>query len=437
MDYTINTSKNWQITVEVRVSAEELKAHYDRAVQNVQKTAVLQGFRKGKVPVNLVKQLFASQIEKETVEIGMEEAWRRVFEKNRFDIYNDPSIRNRKQLENGDLTFDIVFDLYPEVQVPDLDGMEVEKIVWEVTPEAVEKVIQNLRSRHAMFFSKEEPAKVGDHIVGDFQETDDSGVPLLGNRFEDQEIHLHEKDSELTPQLLGVKAGDQRQVMLKVRTQSDLVEQPYSEPETVKFYRVTVKEVKELRLPELDDHFVKELGGSAQTPEELRQMIEADLRRRAEQETQRGFEDALASEVVKRSDLELPPSMIEAYLDRMVESARRRSRDEEFDEEGFRNYLRPRAVFELKWHLLSEEIKNQQGFAASDEEIEAKLEPLRAHPESEDFIKRIRSDERELKRLKEQITDEKLFAFLASKAKVRETVRAYGDLLASSPEEAA
>ena len=76
MDYSINTTKNWQTTVDVRVTAEDIMARHDRAVANVQKSASLQGFRKGKVPVAMVKQLFAEQIAAEAVDIGLEDSWR-------------------------------------------------------------------------------------------------------------------------------------------------------------------------------------------------------------------------------------------------------------------------------------------------------------------------------------------------------------------------
>ncbi|MDZ7315072.1 MAG: trigger factor [candidate division KSB1 bacterium] len=427
MDYTINTSTNGQTTIEVKIPADEIDAFLDKALLNVQKKATLQGFRKGKVPTEMVKRLFASQIKNEAQDLGIEDAWRRIFSENQFDLYNEPLIVGRHVDDQGNVTFSIVFEQYPQVNVPDLRGMQIEKIVWQVTPEAVDQVLENLRQDHAMLYLKEDAAQPGDYVLADFQEIDASGVPLLGSSFNDQMIYLAPNDNELAPQLVGVKAGDQRRVMLK-RQKSEMIEQPNREQDTV-FYQAVVKEVKERRLPELDDEFVKDLGGRYKTLAELRESIEADLRRRAERETETGFENALITEVVKRSDLELPPSMIEKYTDRLVERALKRN--EQLDEEALRNYFRPQAVFDLKWMLISEEIKKQQGFTVDEQDIEAKLEPYRQSENGQRLIESLRKDEKEMERLKEDILSDKLIAWLASQAEIRETVRPFSELLRS------
>lgn len=428
MDYTINTSANGQTTIEVKIPANEIDAFLDKALLNVQKKATLQGFRKGKVPTEMVKRLFASQIKTEAQDLGIEDAWRRIFSENQFDLYNEPLIVGRRVDDQGNVTFSIVFEQYPQVNVPDLRGMQIEKIVWQVTPEAVDQVLENLRQDHAMLYLKEDAAQPGDYVLADFQEIDPSGVPLLGSSFNDQMIYLAPNDSELAPQLVGVKAGDQRRVMLK-RQKSEVIEQPNQEQEMV-FYQAVIKEVKERRLPDLDDEFVKDLGGRYQTLAELRESIEADLRRRAERETETGFENALITEVVKRSDLELPPSMIEKYTDRLVERALKRN--EQLDEEALRNYFRPQAIFDLKWMLISEEIKKQQGFTVDEQDIEAKLEPYRQIENGQRLIESLRKDEKEMERLKEDILSDKLIAWLASQAEIRETVRSFSELLRSS-----
>ncbi|MDZ7370850.1 MAG: trigger factor [candidate division KSB1 bacterium] len=428
MDYTINTSANGQTTIQVKIPANEIDAFLDKALLNVQKKATLQGFRKGKVPTEMVKRLFASQIKTEAQDLGIEDAWRRIFSENQFDLYNEPLIVGRHVDDQGNVTFSIVFEQYPQVNVPDLRGMQIEKIIWQVTPEAVDQVLENLRQDHAMLYLKEDAAQPGDYVLADFQEIDPSGVPLLGSSFNDQMIYLAQNDSELAPQLVGVKAGDQRRVMLK-RQKSEVIEQPNQEQEMV-FYQALIKEVKERRLPELDDEFVKDLGGRYQTLAELRESIEADLRRRAERETETGFENALITEVVKRSDLELPPSMIEKYTDRLVERALKRN--EQLDEEALRNYFRPQAVFDLKWMLISEEIKKQQGFTVDEQDIEAKLEAYRQIENGQRLIESLRKDEKEMERLKEDILSDKLIAWLASQAEIRETVRSFSELLRSS-----
>lgn len=435
MEYKVNTSKNWETTVEVIVSAEDIAARNDQAMLNVQKKASLEGFRKGKVPTAMVKKLFAVQIQTEAIEVGMEDAWRKVFEENDFDVLNDPAIHERKIAENGDLTFKILFEQRPHFEVTGYEGMDVDKVIWDVTPEDVDAVLEDLRQRQAMLYTTEEAARIGDFVVGEFQEVDSGGVPILGQRFDNQQIGLTDKDKELTPQLIGVKPGDQRQVVLKVRSQkSEFVDQPYETDEARKIYAVTVKEVKERRLPELDDDFVKDLGNRYETLQELREAVEKDLKHRAEHETEFGFEESLASELAKRIELELPPSMIEHYLDNVMEDLRQRNRDnpDSFDEERYRTIYRSRAIYDLKWHLISEQLKNQQQFVAADEEIEAKLNHYHEHEDGAKRIQQIRENKHEMSKLKDSIVFDKLYAFLTEHANVHETNRPYRELLAAT-----
>ena len=311
--------------------------------------------------------------------------------------------------------------------------MQVEKTVWQVTSEDVDLVLEDMRQRHAMLYTTEEPAKAGDYVIADFQETDRGGVPLVGVHFENQQIWLSPQ-SELTPQLSGVKTGDQRQVVIKVKApQTELVEKPFDDEQEVKIYAVSVREVKERRLPDLDDEFAKDIGEQYQTLQELRIAVENDLKHRAEHESQQAFEEALAAEAVKHVDIELPPSMIDRYLDRVIEDMNRR-KDQPYDEEQTRNLYRPYAIFELKWHLIVEQLQQQHKWTADDEDIEAKLNHYHLHPNAEENIRRIRSDRREMARLKNQIIMDKLYAYLTSQAHVIETVRPFREYLTNSSE---
>ncbi len=117
MEYSINTEKNWNTTVSVTVTAEDVKAQYDNAVKKIQKDVKLEGFRKGKVPVQLVKKLYGDLIDSEVEDMCVEQAWRTVFEENDFHVINDPSISNLNKTDGGGMTFEIKFDILPEFTV--------------------------------------------------------------------------------------------------------------------------------------------------------------------------------------------------------------------------------------------------------------------------------------------------------------------------------
>ncbi len=414
----------------ITVSAQDVEENKEKALKNIQKNVSLEGFRKGKVPASMIKRMFSDRIEAEARDLTLDKAWKQVFEENDFFIINDPQVQNLKYTDDGGMTFDITFDVRPEVELPNHEGLAVERVNYFVSDADVEAALDEARQRNAMLYTVEEPAKEGDYVYADFQEIDNSGVAVIGQKFDNQQIWLNEEDTELTPQLVGAKAGDKRRVTLRVKSQkSEIIEQPDVPDEVEKIYEVTINEVKERRLPTLDDEFAKDIS-EFETMEELRDQINQNLAHQAEHESQHAFENAIAEEMVKLADLELPESMIDSYLDNVLENARQQNKNNpNFDVEQYRNIYRSRAEYDLKWHLIVEEIKRQQNFAVTDEEIEAKLEHYREHGEDgTKHAEAIRADEKEMERLKDGIVLDKLYAFLADKANVTDVTRPWREL---------
>ena len=433
MEHSISTEKNWKTTVSVSVTAEDVKAQYDNAVKKVQKDVKLEGFRKGKVPVQMLKKLYGGAIDAEAEDLCVQNAWRSVFEENSFHPIDDPQISNLIRAENGGITFDIKFDVLPEFEVAGYEGMPVEKVTFTVGKTDVDAVIESLRERNAMLYSVEREAAAGDYIFVDLQEVDGSGVPVIGQKIDNQQIWLNADDKELTPQLLGVKVDEKRNITLKVKTQqSEFVEQPNLPDEIEKIYEVQVKEVKERRLPDLDDEFAKDMG-PYESLQELYEKIEKDLIHEAEHESEHAFENALAEALLDRIELEVPESMLNNYLDRIIQDAKARDeeRGQSYDDEQYLHVYRDGAIRDLKWHLVSEQLKKQENFVVSENDVEEKLAHYAEH--GDDGIKRaeeIRNNQAELAKLKEGIVLDKLYDFLAENAAISEVEKSWSELVA-------
>ena len=431
MEYSINTEKNWQTTVNVTMTKEDINAHSDKALKKIQKDVKMEGFRPGKVPPQMIRKLYGQQIEYEANQLAIEHAWKTVFDENDFFLMNEPQVSNLDSTESGGITFEIKFDVRPEITVENYEGMPVEKVTYEVTDEDVDRVLEEQRQRNAMMYTIDEEAKEGHFITADLQEIDETGVPVIGQKIDNQQIWLNAEDEELTPQLLGLKTGDERKISLRVRTQkSDFIEQPEQEEEVDKFYNIKVKEVKERRLPELDDEFAKDLG-DYENLDELRAEVEKNLKHQAEHDSESAFENALSEELIKQIEFELPESMLNHYLDSVMQDLKERNKDNpnQIDEQYYREMYRPVAIRNLKWHLISEQLREQENFTVTDEDIQAKLDHLQEH--GEDGTKRaeaIRNNPQELERLKDGIIFDKIYAFLADKANVTEITKPWREL---------
>ncbi len=430
MEYSINTEKNWHTTVSVTVTNEDVQAQFDKALKNVQKDARIEGFRKGKVPPQLIKKLYGEQIEAEANQLSIENAWITVFDQIELHVMNEPKVTNLNDTDGGGMTFDIVFDIRPEIKVEGYEGVEVEKVIYKVTDEDVDRALEDARQSNAMMYTVDGEAKEGHFIYADFQEVDAGGTPIIGQKIENQQIWLNENDDELTPQLVGVKANDERKVTLKVRTQqSEIVDQPGPQ-ELQKIYEVKVKEVKERRVPELDDEFAKDLG-EFETLAELRENVEKNLKHQAEHDTDTAFENAISDAIIEKLDFELPVTMVENYLDNIMHDLKNRQQNmpPQFDDNQYRELYRPRAERDLKWHMITEQLRTQEKFEATDADVDEKLHHVKEH--GDDGTKRaddIRNNPQELERLKDSIIFDKMYDLLADKANVTEVIKPWREL---------
>jgi trigger factor len=430
VEYSVNTEKNWNTTVSVTVTKEDVQAQFDKALKNVQKDARIEGFRKGKVPPQLIKKLYGPQIEAEANQLCIENAWTTVFDETDLHVMNEPKVTNLNDTDSGGMTFDIVFDIRPEIKVEGYEGMDVEKVIYEVTDEDVDRALEDARQRNAMMYTIDEEAKEGHFVYADFQEVDAGGSPIIGQKIENQQIWLNENDDELTPQLIGVKAEDERRVTLKVRAQqSEIIDQAGPE-EIEKIYEVKIKEVKERRIPELDDEFAKDLG-EFETLVELKENVAKNLKHQAEHDTDTAFENAISDAIIDKLDFELPNSMVENYLDNIMDDLKKRQQNmpPQFDDQQYRELYRPRAERDLKWHMINEQLRVQESFEATDADVDEKLAHYSEH--GDDGTKRaeeIRNNPQELERLKDGIIFDKMYAFLADKANVTEVTKPWREL---------
>ncbi len=414
MEYQITEQPNWHRAVVFTVPAADIQPQLEQRFAETMAKVRLEGFRKGKVPPALVKKMFGKNIESELFNSYVRQALDRLFKEHKFDYLNTPYVQDLVWDEEKGLTFALHFDVRPDFQVDGFSGMKVERTVYEADEGDVQHTLAELQSRQAMIYTIEGEAQPGHYIMADLQEVDRTGVPMVGQKYDNEVIWLHADRPELTSQLTGVKAGEERRIILQPQAEPGSETSPAE-----KHYLVAVKEVKERRLPELDDEFAKDLG-AFNTLAELKADILARLQAQAERQTHERFRDALADELIKQTPIEAPPSLVDNYLAMLIADMKRQSK-ESIDEARLAEHYRPSAVHGVKWYLIRDRLISQQGLEVSDEELETALTAMAA--ESEEGAKQaeqIRSVEEQRKRFRDALEDDKVYALLARKAKVTE-----------------
>lgn len=419
MEYTVKELEKWRREIDVNLPAEKITPKLDDMYRRYQQSLKLEGFRKGKIPIGLVKKMYGKKIEADVFDSFVQEAFKEIFNDKEFHILSSPQAMNMKYDPKEGLSFTLYFDVQPEFTVEKYKGIEVEKEVYQVTSEDVDEYLESLRQQNAMVYTMEGEAQAGHFLTVDLQKLDRTGVPIVGQKADDRVIELQNDEDVLTRQLVGVKAGAERKISIPIQSEGAKVEQNKLQ-EREEFYFVRVKSVSERRVPELDDEFAKDLG-DFETLQELENQVEKQLQAEAQYASNRKFQRAITDEVVKDTELDVPQSMVNRYLDAVVEEVKEKRHVKKGDEEKIREESRSEAIRNIKWWLIRDKLAEQENLVITDSELDQALNQLRASgKEGQARARRCEQKEEELNRFSGDLLEQKVINFIIQNAKITE-----------------
>ncbi|MFQ3597347.1 MAG: trigger factor [Chloroherpetonaceae bacterium] len=407
-----STEQEMTLTLEPSEYQPKLDENYKLAQENVQ----VKGFRKGKVPMEMVKRLVGKEVESETVETLASEAFSKIASEQKLKLVGRARIRHFEFTDDKLLNIYLMYEVQPEFDLAPYTDYAFKKAEYEITEEDIEREVKGILREQGVWMSKEGESTEEDLIVVDYQQLDEGGMPIIGKRSENQEIVLKmiRKDSPMRAALTGVKVGDERIIHLPAPDESGA-------PKQYKFY---IKDVKRLDLPELTDELAKELTqGHLQTAAELR----ADIDFRLKETFKRKSEDDLLEEVAKKfiedNPIEVPHTMIHSFEDMMIENAERQlggKFPKGFDVQAFRREISPNAKRQAQWMLIRYKLAEVAGIKIDEQAIrdlaEADAKEMGISDVNQVLQSYLKEDMQNY--VFERAMREKLFAYLLSTLKI-------------------
>jgi trigger factor len=368
----ITKEKNARINIQVTVDRESVDEAREEIIRNFEREAKISGFRKGKIPRNVIVSRFGQDIQKETVQTILTQSLTQILRESEYRPITDPWITEIGELNDKEsFSFKAACDLMPEVKLGQYEGVSVAKTVYDVKKDSVQAEIENLRERFATLVSIDEKAKEKDYLVIDYEELSSDGKG--GEKKENQTIFLDDAGDPFAKQLIGLKKDDEKEVTLERERETE-----DEEKDTVTL-RVVVQDVKKRELPALDDDFAKDIS-DAETMDELRQKIHEDLEERALRMSEEKTKEDIMEQIVGKAEFDIPESMIAQEIDRMlseiVQAYRidvNTLREDEQKLAEYRNNLRPRALSTLRYELVLAEIVKQAKIEVEDEQVDAEI----------------------------------------------------------------
>ncbi|OQX88871.1 trigger factor [candidate division KSB1 bacterium 4484_87] len=421
MEVKVADHEDFKKKVEIKVPYEELSDKINAKFQQYKKTIQLEGFRKGKVPLNLIKKVYGKQIEAEAIEDAIPEVLQKAIDQEKIKYFDIESVKDVNFNEENGLTFNAIVRVEPEIELTKYKGLKFEKRVYQVSDAEVEEALENLREQYATMDNVEDEAKEGHFIVADLQKTDESGHPLIGEKYDNRYLQLRTKedDDEVTEQLLGIKPGETRQIKVQAPENAE-GEADFD------YFSVTVKEIKEKKLPELDDEFAKDVG--EESLESLTKKVREQLEKQAADNDNNHFEEIVIDKLVKENPFELPDFIVDSYVDDVAKEIKSRN-PQEGSEEDIKKEIRSEAIRNLRWWMIRDKISEMEDLKVEDKEIDDHIEEIakKAGREAPKIRREYRTDKMR-RQLRQELLHKKVIDAIINNSKVVEKIVTLEDL---------
>jgi trigger factor len=417
--------------IELEIPAENVTKVAEKVARDIARIARIPGFRPGKAPITLVRRRFADDIQGEVVQSLVPEYLEKALDEKKLVPVTRPEVDKVEFKEGEPLKFRAIFEVLPEFELGDYKNLQVQVDEIEAGDAQVDKAIEEMRERAATFVPVEgRAAKDGDSVLiklkgvptagGDPVEADNILVPL----------GAEETLASFTENLRGASAGETKK--FEARYPDDYPDQKLA-GKTFDF-TVDVQGVKEKKLPELNDEFVKEVAGEkaeVATLDELRKKIRENLEASKEQQEGSQARDKILEQLVQKHDFPVPEALIEGQMDTRLErmvrslaSQRVDPRDMNVDWKALRGQQRERSVTDVKAELLLDRIATAEKIDATEEEIEKEIEHLAEHGgESATAFRARLTKQGTLDTMKSKLRSNKTIDWLYSNARIEKTAK--------------
>jgi trigger factor len=409
----------------IEIAGSRVSREKERVIESLRKKAKVPGFRPGKIPRQILEQQYRDDIQTEVLESVLSSAYSEALRDEQLQPISQPRFSNVRTELDSSVSFEAAFDVEPRIELQRYTGFRIEHRREEVTDREVTEVIGHLRREKAIVHPVDREARDGDLVTIEYtpigEAEGESGTGSEGESRKQFDLTLGEGGvlPEIEEAIRGLHPGDKRQIT--VTYPADYFVQGLRG--ATRTITITVLEVKEVELPDLDDEFARSFG-EAKDLDGLREEVAARLSQKREEEAKKEIVEKIIDLVIEAHPFEPPKIIIESSLDQFLErmKAERQQRGEPFDPEKVRDLYRPGVVRLFKRNFLIREIAKKEELSATDEDVEAELAGYAeksGRPLAE-IKKQLSGDQESRDQLRSRITFEKVSDFLLNNSEVRE-----------------
>jgi trigger factor len=436
MSVTVETLEKLERKITLTLPVDTIRHEVDSRLKKLSRQVKIDGFRPGKVPMNIVAQRYGYSVQYEVMNDKVGEAFQVAAVENNLRVAGQPRISEKEGAPEGQMAFDAIFEVYPEVKIGDLSQATIEKLTAEVNDEAIQKTIDILRKQRRTFAQRslESAAAKNDRVTIDFVGKID-GEPFEGGHANDFQFVVGEGQmlKEFEDAVLGMKIGESKTFPL-------LFPEDYHGKDVAgktADFMVTLKKLEVSHLPELTDELAKSLGVSDGNVEGLKADIRKNLDREVKGRLMAKNKQAVLQALVEKAELDLPQSIVQSEINRMIDGAR-----EDLKKRGIKDadkapipddIFRPQAEQRVRMGLVVSDLVRAKELQATVDQIKAQIEEMAASYEKPaDVIKWYYSDPQRLAEVEAVVMEANVTQHVLSMAQVTEKLVSFDELMGQS-----
>ncbi|WP_026287455.1 trigger factor [Thioalkalivibrio sp. ALJ24] len=427
MQVSVEATGSLDRKMTVQVPSERVDNEVDNRLKNLARRVRLDGFRPGKVPLKVVRQRYGAGVYQEVLSEVLQESYREAVQQEGLEPAGSPSIEP-KSVENGQpIEFVASFQVFPEIEIADLSGVDIERPVAEIGDEDIDRVIDSLREQNKEWHAVERAATSGDRVTLDFLGKLD-GEAFEGGQAEDFQVEIGSGRllEEFENQLEGVQPGEEKTIevtfpedypaeVLKGRTAT---------------FDITVKTVEEARLPDVDAAFAEKFGIEDGSVEKLREDVRSNMERELNQALKSKIKQQVMDALVERHDFDLPEALVKSEINRLREDAEKRFGGAEQTQPLPDSLFEEEAKRRVRLGLVLRHLIDDKGFEVDRERVEQELDNMAATYEDPEEVKQYyRTQPQAMQNLESIVLEDQVVDWVVEQGNVTDKPTTFQDVM--------
>jgi len=376
MNFSVEDQSTVKKKLTIEVPQEDVTRELDNAYKELKKNAKVKGFRPGKTPRSVLERLYGKDVRADVSSRLIQDSFIEVLKESEMNVVGMPEI-DPPELKAGEgYTFVATVEVNPELEAFNIDGLQLKKTLYRATDEEVDAQLQMLQNNLARMvpIEKARPVADGDYVIIDYEGLKDGKPFAETQRTENFSMKIGDAmiHADIDAGLIGLNADESAEVLVKFA--DDYFNEKLAGLEIN--FKLTLKEIREQHLPEIDDEMAKRLG-EFQSLEDLKAKINENLGAGYAKRQEQELNEQIFTALLDQQDFEVPESMVAHELENIVAEAKQKfayhntSMEElGLDEAQLNEKYRETAVNQVRRHMILGKIISQASLAVSDEELE-------------------------------------------------------------------